>query len=105
MTIEEIKELLHIFTESGVAELKVQPGDNRIRIRRSGLSHEMVVPSTVPVLTAAAPPPLPSAALPSAPAATHNATAPAASAKPPEPEAASYELVKSPIVGTFYEGP
>ena len=35
MTIEEIKELLTVFIQSGVAELEVQRGDNRLRLKRS----------------------------------------------------------------------
>ena len=35
MTIEEIKELLKIFNESGVGEMELQRGKDRLRIRRS----------------------------------------------------------------------
>ncbi len=35
MTNEEIKELLQIFNESGVAEMEVQRGENRLRLRRA----------------------------------------------------------------------
>ena len=35
MTIEEIRELIEVVNESGVAELEVQRGENRVRIRRS----------------------------------------------------------------------
>ena len=34
MTLEEIRELIRVVTETGVAELEVQRGDNRVRIRR-----------------------------------------------------------------------
>jgi acetyl-CoA carboxylase biotin carboxyl carrier protein len=86
MTIEEIKELLRIFNESGVGELELQRGENRLRIRRAGTQQEYVVaPPTPP---AAAGPP----ARPSAP--------------PKAPEAESGQvLVKSPIVGTYYDAP
>ena len=89
MTIEEIRELINIVNESGVAELEVQRGDNRVRIRRTQRE------SRVGFTTVDSHPPAPIVAPPSAPVATP---------KPPEPEPAENELlVKSPIVGTFYE--
>src|ERR1700739_579933 len=90
MTIEEIKELLQIFNESGVGELEVQRGENRVRIRRAAASQEYTVgPSTSS--TAVAPPP----------------KAPAQAPVPPKAsEAESGDvLVRSPIVGTYYEAP
>jgi acetyl-CoA carboxylase biotin carboxyl carrier protein len=86
MTIEEIRELINIVNESGVAELEVQRGDNRVRIRRT--QRESRVGFT-PIESHPAPAP----AAPPTPAATP---------KPPEP-AEDELLVKSPIVGTFYE--
>ena len=80
MTIDEIKEILRLFNESGVGELELQRGEDRLRIRR-------LEPERPPALTMIAP-----LAAPAAPA-------PAAA---PEPEPATI-LVKSPIVGTFYE--
>jgi acetyl-CoA carboxylase biotin carboxyl carrier protein len=88
MTIEEIKELLKIFNESGVGELELQRGKDMLRIRRS------VEPAGGAVVHAAPAGP-PAAATP----------APAPAAHPvriPEPET-NQVLVKSPIVGTFYE--
>lgn len=94
MTIEEIKELLHVFNQSGVGELEVQRGDNRIRIKRNVLHQEVVVAQAPQVV---APVMQPTAmAAPSAPA-MHTSAAPA-------PDA-NTTLVKSPIVGTFYEAP
>jgi acetyl-CoA carboxylase biotin carboxyl carrier protein len=94
MTIEEIKELLQIFNESGVGELEVQRGDDRLRIKRAGMNKEYVVtpqPESQPVTTA------------SAPAFQQNTTgAAAAPARAPETDGL---LVKSPIVGTYYDAP
>jgi acetyl-CoA carboxylase biotin carboxyl carrier protein len=108
MTIEEIKELLQIFNESGVAELELQRGENRLRLRRAGTTQEFVVGTPavapgmpVPLMThpVAAPPPLPETT--QAPA-----NSPTASSTPRAPEADSgHVLVKSPIVGTYYESP
>ncbi len=41
MTNEEIKELLQIFNDSGVGELEVQRGRDRLRIRKAGESQPM----------------------------------------------------------------
>jgi acetyl-CoA carboxylase biotin carboxyl carrier protein len=88
MTNQEIKELLKIFKESDVAEMEVQRGDNRLRLRRAEVAKEVVVAG--PVVAAAA-----AAAAAPAPIAPAPAAAPDISAKD--------VLVKSPIVGTFYE--
>jgi acetyl-CoA carboxylase biotin carboxyl carrier protein len=90
MTIDEIKEFIRLVTESGVDELEVQRGDSRVRIRRSP-------PQTVV------------AELP-AQRSSNNTPAPSASAAPAAQEAeadldSSLVIVKSPIVGTFYESP
>lgn len=95
MTLDEIRELIRIVTETGVAELEVQRGDNRVRILRAlaPRAHELVVPAHA-VMDA----PAPAAACSPAPA---PAAAPVLSA-----EAAtdpSLVVVRSPIVGTFYE--
>ena len=44
MTNQEIKELLQIFKESGVAEMEVQRGENRLRLRRAPTTQELQVP-------------------------------------------------------------
>jgi acetyl-CoA carboxylase biotin carboxyl carrier protein len=69
MTIDEIKELLQIFNESGVGELEVQRGEDRLRIKRAATNKEYIV--------APAPQPQPMAAAPAAPAITATAAAPA----------------------------
>src|SRR5580658_6629348 len=97
MSNEEIRELINVVNESGIAELELQRGENRVRIRRTQREAR-------PVFAAAAETQLPVAA-PAAPiAAAPIATtvAPAAPAAPPAP-AENELLVKSPIVGTFYE--
>jgi len=96
MTIEEIKELLQLFNASGVGELEVERDDFRIRISRAASSQEYVVSAS------------PAAAAPLAAAQASQAPPIAASGAAPalQPEAdAGAVLVKSPIVGTFYETP
>jgi acetyl-CoA carboxylase biotin carboxyl carrier protein len=91
MTIDEIKELLQIFNESGVGELEVQRGEDRLRIKRAGVKQEYTV--------APAPQPPTVAAAPAAPTITATAAAPARALE------ADGILVKSPIVGTYYDSP
>lgn len=107
MTIEEIKELLAVFTASGVAELEVQRGDNRLRVKRScGIQQDVIVSAVPQPIVAASPAPAQIASpqpvhMPGpAPA---GAAQPAAQGQPVVDE--NTELVKSPIVGTFYESP
>jgi acetyl-CoA carboxylase biotin carboxyl carrier protein len=89
MTNQEIKELLQIFEDSGVAEMEVQRGENRLRLRRAPTTQELEVPAAAPS---------PAHSQPPAPA--HSAVAP----KAPGPEP-SDTLIKSPIVGTYYDAP
>lgn len=85
MTLEEIRELIQLVTETGVAELEVERGDNRVRIRLSNPAELQPAPAPVYVAPAAAPAP-------------HKPE----HAGPPAPDP-NLVLVKSPIVGTFYE--
>jgi acetyl-CoA carboxylase biotin carboxyl carrier protein len=89
MTIEEIRELIQLVSETGVAELEVQRGENRVRIRRSFASEEprfrdLTAPATGATPAAPAPEPL-------------KAETPVAQQEP------QLVYAKSPIVGTFYE--
>jgi acetyl-CoA carboxylase biotin carboxyl carrier protein len=88
MTNEEIRELIQLATDTGVAELEVARGENRVRIRtRVGVETTVIAGQPAAVLTAAAPA-LPPAAKPETPAMK---------------ETDSLVYVKSPIVGTYYE--
>ena len=40
MTIDEIKELIHVVRETGIFELEVQRGENKVRIRTTAASGE-----------------------------------------------------------------
>jgi acetyl-CoA carboxylase biotin carboxyl carrier protein len=97
MTVDEIRELIQLTAETGIAELEVQRGDNRVRIRRAGFAaaqQEIVVTPGAPAMTGAVAAPPSAAAL--------EATREKPEKPVPDP---NLVLVKSPIVGTFYEGP
>jgi acetyl-CoA carboxylase biotin carboxyl carrier protein len=86
MNIEEIRDLINLAKETGVALLEVQRGANRVRIRLGGVPQHVTLPAE--------------ATLP-APALTEPAPS-EAKEKGPDP---TLVYVRSPIVGTFYEAP
>jgi acetyl-CoA carboxylase biotin carboxyl carrier protein len=100
MTVDEIRELIQLASETGITELEVQRGENRVRIRRGGFAqpHEIVI---APQGYAPAPTPFGSAA------AAQAAVSPGPGKDKSDKPAAdpNLVLVKSPIVGTFYEAP
>jgi acetyl-CoA carboxylase biotin carboxyl carrier protein len=104
MNLEEIRELINLASETKVAELEVQRGDVRVRIRLS-LPAEAHNPATIyhPVPMTATP--SDAGANPVSTAAAERTFAPPVrmSEKPTGPPNDGTVLVKSPIVGTFYE--
>jgi acetyl-CoA carboxylase biotin carboxyl carrier protein len=100
MTIDEIKELIQVVNESGIAELEVFRGDNRVRIRRSHVAatQEFVLPPPPAMM---APPVAAAVGLPT-PAVPPAAVPAAVPAAAPVPDDKTV-YVKSPIVGTYYE--
>jgi acetyl-CoA carboxylase biotin carboxyl carrier protein len=102
MTIEEIKELLKIFNESGVAEFELQRGDDRLRLKRAGSNQEYVVlqPGAGHTGSPAYAATYPAAPVPLSAPPTGEGGAPASPDLEP-----GIALVKSPIVGTYYDAP
>lgn len=95
MNLDHIKELLDLIADSDVAELEVQDGDEKIRIRRKAAGDE--APPYVVVTSGMA------GIAPAAPGALHAPAPGAAAAEPAAPADDDLVLVKSPMVGTFYE--
>lgn len=94
MNVDEIRELIKLATETGIAELEVQRGQDRVRIRRAAFTnHEITVGAPAP--------PGPAAVGGVAPVPSFEA--PREHTEPPADP--NLILVKSPIVGTFYESP
>jgi acetyl-CoA carboxylase biotin carboxyl carrier protein len=104
MTIDDIRELINLASETGIAELEVQRGENRVRIRRASFAapQEIVVAPPAYGVPAGA-----TVAAPMAPAAQSAPAleSPSEKEKESKPADANLVLVKSPIVGTFYESP
>ena len=93
MNIDEIKELLDLFNASGVGELELEQDGTRIRIRKAGEAPEYVVSPSSGGQSQ-------ETVAPAAAAATGLGTA---HATPHAVADAGTELVKSPIVGTYYD--
>jgi acetyl-CoA carboxylase biotin carboxyl carrier protein len=96
MTVDEIRALINLAAETGIAELEVQRGEDRVRIRRASFATPQDIFVAPQVYSAPHPP------------AGQVAAAPAPVESPKEAEKPvdlNLSLVKSPIVGTFYDGP
>lgn len=87
MDLRKLKALVDLVEGSGIAELEISEGEERVRITRTVVGAAPVFAAPQPMVAAAAPAP---------------ASAPAEPAKTAEQEG---HIVKSPMVGTFYRSP
>ena len=85
MDLRKLKKLIDLVEESGIAELEITEGEEKVRISRSS-TQAQAAPAMVTQAVAAAP----------------LAPAPAAVAEPAAPAQPEGHLLKSPMVGTFY---
>jgi acetyl-CoA carboxylase biotin carboxyl carrier protein len=87
MDLRKLKTLIELVESSGIAELEISEGEERVRITRTAASTQQTytsAPVPQPIIASAAP-----------------AAAPA-TAEPAKPAVAEGHVVKSPMVGTFY---
>ncbi len=89
MDLRKLKKLIDLVEESGIAEIEVTEGEEKVRITRTI--------AAAPVYAA----PAPAAVMAAAPAPT--ATTPAPAAAPAARDLSNAQ--KSPMVGTFYRAP
>ncbi len=89
MDLRKLKKLIDLVQESGIAELEVTEGEERVRIVRAGRAFDSAPSAYAPAMPSPARPPGP------APATAGLAAVEAAAL----PEG---HVVKSPMVGTFY---
>ena len=88
MDLRKLKKLIDLVQESGIAELEITEGEEKVKIVKAG-AHATAAGLAAP------PPPVATAAPP----------APAAQGTPhalPQPQG---HVIKAPIVGTFYRAP
>jgi len=94
MDLRKLKKLIDLVQESGIAELEITEGEEKVKIVKGGGI------SVVPVNAVAA------HAAPAVEAPRAAAAAPAAAPGPAEPPAGQEgHVVKAPMVGTFYRSP
>jgi len=89
MDLRKLKTLIDLVSESGISELEVNEGEDRVRIVNAG--------SPAPAGQVIYANPAPAQAIPAAP----SASVPAAEATPEE----TGFVARSPMVGTFYRAP
>jgi len=87
MDLRKLKTLIELVEGSGIAELEISEGEERVRITRTISAPQSIVTAAPQI-----------AAAPVAPA----AASPAPAAAPATPAAPEGHVVKSPMVGTFY---
>ena len=87
MDLRKLKKLIDLVQESGISELEITEGEEKVKIVKGGVLATAAAAATVPAAEAR---PAPSPA--------------AAPASEPEP-AQEGHVVKAPMVGTFYRSP
>ncbi len=87
MDLRKLKTLIELVEGSGIAELEISEGEERVRIVRSGAAVQHVYTAPQHMATTLAP---------------QLADVPA---EPVEPAAPDGHVVKSPMVGSFYRSP
>jgi acetyl-CoA carboxylase biotin carboxyl carrier protein len=103
--IQELKELIEFLKENKIGEFDLERGDLKVRIKFASESAPSSDIAALSRLLAAAPQmPAPPAVHASAPSSASATSAPTQPATEPSEEAGLH-IVKSPIVGTFYESP
>lgn len=106
MNQKEIKELIEFLVQMDIAEFSLERGDVKLHIKRAGIAQPAAVAPVVVAVPQAAAGAAAGTAAPAsgAPVAT-SAASPATPAAAPVSEDADLSIVKSPIVGTYYEAP
>jgi acetyl-CoA carboxylase biotin carboxyl carrier protein len=91
MDLRKLKKLIDLVQESGIAELEITEGEEKVKIVKGGVVSVSPGPAT-----AAAPPAAPP---------TPSTAAAAAAAAPEAAPVVEGHIVKAPMVGTFYRSP
>jgi acetyl-CoA carboxylase biotin carboxyl carrier protein len=89
MDLRKLKKLIDLVEASGIAELEITEGEEKVRIAKSIAGAPMMMAPPPQIYHAAAP----------------AAAAPAAEAAPAEAAVPEGHIVRSPMVGTFYRAP
>ena len=107
MNQKEIKELIELLVDHDITEFELERGDVKVHVKRGNSTAPVVhvAPAVQPIPMAVAP--VVSAGAPSAPASQVASAQAPPTAEAAEETASDADLfiVKSPIVGTYYEAP
>src|SRR3954462_15209475 len=88
MDLRKLKKLIDLVQESGIAELEITEGEEKVKIVKGGTVDIQAAPAAAPARQPV------------------ESRAPAAAAAPAEaPAAQEGHVVKAPMVGTFYRSP
>src|SRR5258707_15408818 len=98
MNQKELKELVEFLIEKDITEFELERGDVKVRIKR-GVAH---LASAAPSISYV---PMPAQAAPGATPSSAGSPPPAKSAPAVPSTDEGLHLVRSPIVGTYYESP
>ena len=106
VNLDELRELIALLRDNGLAELELEREDFRVRLRREGVAasgdhSQQYIAVPAPVPTAAHNPSPAPAANPSGSAPAH----PGAQASSAGSADQDLHIITSPIVGTFYRSP
>ena len=88
MDLRKLKTLIDLVGESDIAELEITEGDDKVRIVKATPTHLVAAPVAYAAPSASAPP-------------AHGSLAP----EPAAPAVPQGDVVKAPMVGTFYRAP
>jgi acetyl-CoA carboxylase biotin carboxyl carrier protein len=99
MNQKELKELIEFLIEKDIAEFELERGDVKVRIKRGGAGVMIAAPANSSYVA------VPASAAAPAPVTAAAASAPPVVASAPAAEEAGLHMIRSPIVGTFYEAP
>ena len=104
MNQKELRELIEFLVEKDIAEFEMERGDLKLHIKRGAGAAPVMAPTVVAHAVPVAPMSAPISAPPPPPASAPGpaAAAPAAAAASDD---ADLHILKSPMVGTFYESP
>jgi len=89
MDLRKIKKLIELIEESDLSEIEIHEGEESVRLSRPGTGAPAMAAQTAPA-----------ASQPAAPAAAAEADSEASGDEMPDGE-----LIRSPMVGTFYDAP
>lgn len=101
MNQKELRELIEFLKEQEIVEFEMERGDFKVKVKRAGAAPAAVSDRIIAVHAAPAVAPAEAVSQPAAAVPPPSKTAGGAEAAPDE----GLHIVKSPIVGTFYESP